>query len=222
MNEFQDDSLDQRIEQEESDLKPRMESKKEERYLLGHRSRKPFLFLLSFLAGFMVLATAIFVGDRFMANSIKDTTAQDVAATEVNNPEIRDYADSESVQKGELMTDDNDEQERLNALAEESRVYCIISSAPYFADSNSKGSLSISNPKESNYYSQVVIKTDEGKEMYVSPLLAPDESIESDYLTSKDFEPGSYHCYAYFNYYSSEESSSYLGSMCAEINIMID
>lgn len=221
MKEYQEDSLNQDIEISDSDKEIQNETQKKERNLLGHKSRKPFLFILFGLICVVGLISAFIVGEYFKPDSAGMTSEQGVPTKE-DNPEIRSSVSSEEIKQGALMTDNNEEQERLNALAEESRVYCIISSAPYFQDVDSKGSLSISNPKESRYYTQVVIKTKDGKEMYVSPLLAPDEKIESDYLTNKDFEPGSYHCDAYFNYYSSKDSSSYLGSMCAEINVVID
>ena len=221
MKEYQEDSLNQDIETCDNDKEMQNETQKRERNLLGNKSRKPFLFILFGFICLVGLLSAFIVGEYFKPDTTGMTSEQGVPTKEVN-PEIRSSASSEAIKEGALMTDNNKEQERLNALAEESRVYCIISSAPYFQDIDSKGSLSISNPKESRYYTQVVIKTKDGKEMYVSPLLAPDEKIESDYLTNKDFERGSYHCDAYFNYYSSKESSSYLGSMCAEINVVID
>lgn len=221
MKEYQDDSLNQSIEADGSDKEIRNETQKRESNLLGHESRKPFLFILFAMICLVGLISVIVVGEILKPDSTGVVSEQSVSTKE-DNPEIRSFGRSEAVKEGDLMTDNNEEQERLNALAEESRVYCIISSAPYFQDIDSKGSLSISNPKESKYFTQVVIKTDDDKEMYVSPLLAPDEKIESDYLTNKDFEPGSYHCNAYFNYYVSKDSSSYLGSMCAEINVVID
>lgn len=237
MNEYQEASLNRGTEEEEksgkSDFPSEIikgkddndseiidETQNKEGNLLGHKSRKPFLFVLLALLSLVILVTVLMI--YIKSNSVGTTSEQEVIANEIYNPEIRRSTSSGAIQGGELTTADNDEQERLNALAEESRVYCIISSAPYFKDVNSKGSLSISNPKESKYYTQVVIKTEDDIEMYVSPLLAPGEKIESDYLTKKDFEQGTYRCYAYFNYYASEESSSYLGSMCAEINVVID
>jgi hypothetical protein len=221
MKEYQEDSLNQDIETCKSDNEIGNETQKRERNLLGHKSRKPFLFILFGMICLIGLISVVIVGEIIKPDSTGVASEQGVSTKE-DNPEIRSFGSSEAIKEGDLMTDNNKEQERLNALAEESRVYCIISSAPYFQDVNSKGSLSISNPKESKYYTQVVIKTDDDKEMYVSPLLAPDEKIESDYLTNKDFKAGSYHCNAYFNYYASKDSSSYLGSMCAEINVVID
>lgn len=221
MKEYQEDSLDQDIETCNSDKETSNETKKRERNLLGRKSRKPFLFILIGTICLVCLISVIIVGEIFKPDSTRMVSEQG-ETTKEDNPEIRSFGSSEAVQEGDLMTDNNEEQERLNALAEESRVYCIISSAPYFQNIDSKGSLSISNPKESKYYTQVIIKTEDDKEMYVSPLLAPDEKIESDYLTNKDFKAGSYHCNAYFNYYASKDSSSYLGSMCAEINVVID
>jgi len=221
MKEYQEDSLNQDIELEDSDKEIRNETQKRERNLLGHKSRKPFLFILFGMICLIGLITVVIVGEIIKPDSTGVASEQGVSTKE-DNPDIRSFGSSGAIKEGDLMTDNNKEQERLNALAEESRVYCIISSAPYFQDIDSKGSLSISNPKESKYYTQVIIKTDDDKEMYVSPLLAPDEKIESDYLTNKDFKAGSYHCNAYFNYYASKDSSSYLGSMCAEINVVID
>lgn len=221
MKEYQEDSLNQDIEIEDSDKVIGNETQKRERNLLDHKSKKPFLFILLGMICLVGLITVILVGKNITSDKTGVSSKQGVTTKE-DKPEIRSSESSEAIQEGELKKETNEEQERLNALAEESRVYCIISSAPYFQDTNSKGLLSISNPKESKYYTQVVIMTDDDKEMYVSPLLAPDEKIESDYLTNRDFVPGNYHCYAYFNYYSTRESSSYLGSMCAEINIVID
>ncbi len=220
MKEYQEDSLDQDIETCDSDKEISNETQKREGNLLGHKSRKPFLFILFGVICLVGLISVIIVGE--IINPDLTGVVSEQGMSKEDNPEIRSFGNSDAVLEGTLTTDNNEEQERLNALAEESRVYCIISSAPYFQDIDSKGSLSISNPKESKYYTQVVIKTDDDKEMYVSPLLAPDEKIESDYLTNKDFKPGSYHCNAYFNYYASKDSSSYLGSMCAEINLVID
>ena len=221
MKEYQDDSSIHEIDGDSSDKEIRIATKKEERNLLGHKSRKPFLIILFGLCCLIILIAVVIVGENFKSDSTENTSGQEVTINE-KNPEIKSFASSEAIQEGDLITTDNKEQERLNALAEESRVYCIISSAPYFQSIDSKGSLCISNPKESNYYTQVVIKTDDNEEMYVSPLLAPAEKIEYDYLTNKNFKQGSYHCFAYFNYYASEESSSYLGSMSAEINVEID
>ena len=221
MKEYQEDSLNQDIETCNNDNEIGNETQKRERNLLGHKSRKPFLFILFGMICLVGLISVVIVGEIIKPDSTRVASEQGVSTKE-DNPEIRSFGSSEAIKEGDLMTDNNEEQERLNALAEESRVYCIISSAPYFQDIDSKGSLSISNPKESKYYTQVIIKTDDDKEMYVSPLLAPDEKIESDYLTNKDFKAGSYHCNAYFNYYASKDSSSYLGSMCAEINVVID
>lgn len=221
MKEYQEDSLDQDIETCNSDKETSNETKKRERNLLGRKSRKPFLFILFGMICLVGVISVVIVGE-IMKPDPTGVASEQVESTKKDNPEIRSFGNIEAVQEGDLMTDNNEEQERLNALAEESRVYCIISSAPYFQDVDSKGSLSISNPKESKYYTQVVIMTDDDKEMYVSPLLAPDEKIESDYLTNMDFIPGSYQCNAYFNYYASKDSSSYLGSMSAEINVVID
>lgn len=242
MKESQDDSLNMGIEKEEqlrddelsvgnqdTEINPEVketdyyeEVKEQEGKRLDHKSKKPLLFILSIFLCLIILATIMIEGKNYDSDSIENTSGGDETTNKNSEPEIRNSTSSAAIQEGDLITADNEEQERLNALAEESRVYCIISSSPYFKDVNSKGSLFISNPKESKYYTQVIIETDDNKEMYVSPLLAPDEKIESDYLTNKDFEQGSYHCYAYFNYYASEESSSYLGSMCAEINVVID
>lgn len=221
MKEYQEDPVNQDIETCDSSNETQNETQKKESSLLGHKSRKSFLFLLFGFICLVGLIAAFIVGEYFKPNTTGITPEQNVPTKEAG-PEIRNSGSSEAIKEGALMTDHNEEQERLNALAEESRVYCIISSAPYFQDIDSKGSLFISNPKESKYYTQVVIKTDDDKEMYVSPLLAPDEKIETDYLTNKDFKPGSYHCNAYFNYYTSKDSSSYLGSMCAEINVVIE
>lgn len=221
MNEYQHDSLNRNNDINDSEMEVNNGTVEKESNLLDHKSKKTFLFILFGMFCLVGLTTTILVSKFISPDSSGVVTKQEVSAKE-DKPEIRSSGSIEAIQEGELMKEYNDEQERLNALAEESRVYCIISSSPYFQNIESKGSLSISNPKESKYYTQVVIKTEDDKEMYVSPLLAPDEKIESDYLTNKDFTPGNYHCYAYFNYYSSEESSSYLGSMCAEINIVID
>lgn len=221
MKEFQKDALHQSNEMNGSDKKLGNEMQKKERNLLERKARKPFLFILFAMMCLMCLLTVMIVNRIYTIDSNEKMTEENVIVKE-DNPDIRNSDSTEAVQEGALMTDQNEEQERLDNLAEESRVYCIISSAPYFQDINSKGSLSISNPKESKYYTQVVIETEDGKEMYVSPLLAPNEKIESDYLTNKDFKAGSYPCKAYFNYYASKDSSSYLGSMCAEINVVID
>lgn len=136
---------------------------------------------------------------------------------------------SDSISTGKLSTKIEDEQARLNQIAEDSRVYCIISSSPYFVSADSKGSLYISNPAESVYYTQVVIKTkDTEKEMYVSPVLAPNEKIESDYLSDQSFEPGQYKANAFFNYYQKAGDSGtnddymYIGTMVAEISVVIN
>lgn len=222
MKEYQENTQHLSSEVDVSDSVIRDEIQKKERNQLGRKSRKPLLFAFIGIVCLVSLIFSFIVGENFTPKSTGSASEQVMTTKDNKNPEIRGSSNSEAVQEGELITDNNEEQQRLNALAEESRVYCIISSAPYFQDSESKGSLSISNPKESKYYTQVVIKTDDDKEMYVSPLLAPDEKIDSDYLTNKDFESGSYHCYAYFNYYANKDSSSYLGSMSAEINVVID
>lgn len=221
MKEFQEDSLHRSDEMDDSEKKLGNEMQKREWNLLDRKARKPFLFILLGMICLTVFISIIIVGKINTPDSNEKRIEENVVGKE-DNPEIRNSDSTEVVQEGALMNDLSEEQERLDALAEESRVYCIISSAPYFQDNNSKGSLSISNPKESKYYTQVVIRTEDGKEMYVSPLIAPNEKIESDYLTDRDFKAGSYHCYAYFNYYASKDSSSYLGSMCAEINVVID
>ncbi len=221
MKEYQEDLLNQDIEIEDSNMEIRNETQNRERNLLDHKCKKPFLFILFGIILLVCLSAVIIVGENDTPNKTGVVSEQSVNIKE-DNPIIQSSESSEAIQEGELITHNSEEQERLNALAEESRVYCIISSSPYFQDVNSKGSLSISNPKESKYYTQVVIKTEDDIEMYVSPLLAPDEKIEADYLTNKNVQSGSYHCNAYFNYYASTDSSSYLGSMCAEINVVID
>jgi hypothetical protein len=182
------------------------------------KSRRPSFFAVAtvFLCILSVMAT-ITIG-KIIASE------RDPAVTHVDSfsPKIQKTIDNANVQMGALETSADGEQERLNALAEDSRVYCIISSSPYFPDVNSKGSLYISNPEQSKYYTQVVIKTVDDKEIYISPLLAPNEKIEYDYLTDKDISEGSHSAYAYFNYYVNSESSSYLGSMCAEIKLVIN
>lgn len=221
MEEFQKDPLHRSNEMDDSEKKLGNEMQKRERNLLDRKARKPFLFILLGMICLTGFISVILVSKISKPDSNEKRTEENVIGKE-DNPDIRNSDSKEAVQEGALTINQNEEQERLDALAEESRVYCIISSAPYFQDINSKGSLSICNPKESKYYTQVVIKTEDGKEMYVSPLLAPNEKIESDYLTNRDFKAGNYHCNAYFNYYASKDSSSYLGSMCAEINVVID
>lgn len=163
--------------------------------------------------------------------SIVDTVSGTVKSSDIvsANIPVKGVADSSSISKGRLSTTISDEQARLNQIAENSRVYCIISSSPYFDNANSKGSLYISNPTESVYHTQVVIKAkDTEKEMYVSPVLAPDEKVEKDYLTDRSFSNGEYQANAYFNYYTKSGDSedpddfTYIGTMCAEVLIVID
>jgi len=205
----------------DSGVKKEKGSMTKERNMAAVKARKPFLFILPVMICLTVLTAGVVIAVNFTKDPVRAATEQDDTVV-TDAPEISTSGNSSAVKEGELVSNNSGEQERLNELAEESRVYCIISSAPYFQDAGSMGSLSISNPEESRYYMQVIIKTDDGREMYVSPLLAPDEKIESDYLTNKDFDSGEYHCYAYFNYYADTDSASYLGSMCAEINVVID
>lgn len=144
------------------------------------------------------------------------------------NSAIRDV-NNDNVGRGNLITSSSkDEQARLNALAENSRVYCIISSSPYFQNSTETGSLFISNPSESIYFTQVVINSkDTNEELYISPLLKPDEKVEYDYLTKQDLKAGVYPSLAYFNYYAKSSDNNdtdyvYIGTMCAEIDIVIN
>lgn len=193
-----------------------------------HRKKTDKLLkILSFLFVFVFLISGAIVAYQF-ASRLKVSEQQVYAEDKSNNIVLRDTFGQAAVESGDLNTTTGDEQQRLNELAESSRVYCIISSSPYFKDNKSKGSLFISNPKECEFYTQVVIKTEDEKEMYVSPLLAPDEKIEYDYLTNKEFEKGTYDSNAYFNYFKktgdtdTEFDYTYLGSMCAEINVVID
>lgn len=135
---------------------------------------------------------------------------------------------SDSISTGKLSTKNENEQARLNQIAEDSRVYCIISSSPYFENVESRGSLFISNPAESAFYTQVVIKAkDTERELYVSPVLAPDEKIEYDYLSNRSLIPGEYQANAYFNYYSktgdsgTQDDYMYIGTMVAEILVVL-
>jgi hypothetical protein len=186
------------------------------------KHKKSSLFILSVLLCSILLMSVVVTA----ATLLLPVKKQQVLVTNNRSydPAVRNINSSGVIEEGELNTFASNEQERLNALAEDSRVYCIISSSPYFPDSDSMGSLFISNPEESKYFTQVVIKAEDNREMYISPILAPNEKIEYDYLTNRDFEQGSHKAYAYFNYYArnGEETGDYLGSMCAEITVVID
>lgn len=199
------------------------------------KSKKVFACMIFLL---VICFTTLFAANDFsiprMINSITSLFSDDsgkVAEGKANSrdPSVQSNGNSDSISSGgELSTNVEDEQARLNAIAENSRVYCVISSSPYFKSAKSKGSLFISNPKKSRYYTQVIIKTkDTQKKMYVSPLLEPNKKIEYDYLTNKDFDPGEYKANAYFNYYSKTGNSgtnrdyTYIGTMCAEVEIEI-
>jgi hypothetical protein len=191
-------------------------------------SGKKILYIPMIVFCSIFLTSGVLVAGRIMSN-LKDSDREVNVQDNSGKVVLRDATGLSSVEIGDLVTTTGDEQQRLNELAENSRVYCIISSSPYFKDSKSKGSLFISNPQESEFYTQVIIKTKgDEKEMYVSPLLAPDEKIEYDYLASTEFEKGSYDANAYFNYFKKDGDTgmdsdyAYLGSMCAEINVMID
>lgn len=168
-----------------------------------------------------------FFTDLFFSNGVGDAHAQQGDVSNYDST-IRNVSNN-GVSNGDILsTTISDEQARLDAIAENSRVYCIISSSPYYTSATDKGSLYISNPKESVYYTQVVIKSiEDDKEMYVSPLLKPNEKIEYDYLTEKNFVKGRYPANAHFNYYSRIDDSGtdtdyvYIGTMCAEIVIVI-
>jgi uncharacterized integral membrane protein len=211
------------MEQKEETTKQKQKKKanRKNKILLGLL----FLFLFSVIAVKNVSSmsnvvnffTSLFHKEAPVQGEV-DTTDQEIRAIH-----------SDSVSSVELSTSVEEEQQRLNAIAENSRVYCIISSSPYFSSAKEKGTLYISNPKESIYYTQVIIKTkDTEKEMYVSPLLAPEDKIEQDYLTDQSFAKGSYKANAYFNYYSkigntgTEKDYTYIGTMCGEIELIID
>lgn len=189
-----------------------------------------FLLISTFLAVETNSFTAMisFFQDLFFGTSNGQVVASDVGDYSVD---IQNVNNRESVDKGELTSvNDKEEQARLDALAENSRVYCIISSSPYFSSVEDKGSLYISNPPESTFYTQVVIVTQEDeKEMYVSDVLAPNEKVEYDYLSDKSFKKGSYKCNALFNYYNKESNSEtgkdeyiYVGTLVAEVVMVVD
>jgi hypothetical protein len=197
----------------------------------NHRSN-----MMTMLLCILCIISLLFATDVVTAAGVRaffqhlTSSERDIEVKSVTNkdvPIIRG-TDSDSIESGRLSTNIANEQERLNQIAEDSRVYCIISSSPYFDSVDSKGAMFISNPSESIYYAQIVIKTkDEDSEMYISPVLAPDEKIEYDYLTNKSFEPGQYPANAYFNYYTKTadgtgEDYIYIGTMCAEVLVVID
>lgn len=223
-------SVPERIKKEKQKRIPKGQEEKQKSKLKKVFAGMVFLLVICF--------TTFFAANDFsiakMINSIASLFSDDsgkVAEGKANsrNPSVQSNGNSDSISSGgELSTNVEDEQARLNAIAENSRVYCVISSSPYFKSAKSKGSLFIINPKKSRYYTQVIIKTkDTQKKMYVSPLLAPNKKIEYDYLTDKDFEPGEYKANAYFNYYSKTGNSgtnsdyTYIGTMCAEVEIEI-
>lgn len=153
------------------------------------------------------------------------------ADTEDYGVDARLGTDKKSVEQGEIkLTVNKEEQERLDDLSANSRVSIVISSSPYFSTVSEKGALYISNPPDSQYSEQVVIITkDTEEEMYVSPILDPNEKVEEDYLTNQSFKPGRYEANALFNYYSKsintesgKEEYSYIGTMVAEIFVVID
>lgn len=125
--------------------------------------------------------------------------------------------------KVEPVSITDEEQAELDAIAERSSVEIIISSSPFFADATSEGSFFISNPSYSNYDLQVVITTEDGREVYVSPLLKAGQGVDYDVLTDQTLEAGSHDARAVFNYYMDVNGEpAHYASMVAEITIVIE
>ena len=209
------------------------ESKKEEkkREKRKRRKRSAIVFGTVALALFIVLvpypadkAFSIVNIISFFRDIITPQEAIVIREDELYNPQIRKTDNQEAIDTGGLsMLSKEDRQKNLNDISEGSRVYCIISSSPYFPSITEKGALFISNPAESVFHTQVIIEEKEtGEEMYVSSLLAPNEKIEYDYLTNKTYGEGEYVAMAYFNYYDGRDSDfSYKGTVSVEILIKI-
>lgn len=202
-------------------------TKKEAQFTRG--KKKIYLAAIIFFITLLILLFSIFISNGAITKVV-DLISNHKAEKPIEAVTVAlQDADNNGITSGKLKTTPDNEQARLDILAEESRVYCIISSSPSFDTVTDKGSLFISNPEESNYYTQVVLEVAEtGKEMYVSPLLSPNEKIEYDYLTCQDFNPGSYPVNALFHYYSKIQDTgdldrdySYLGTMCAEVTVNI-
>lgn len=186
-----------------------------------------FILLVPYPTGkaFSINTMISFFRDIFGNGAI--ASVESVEGPEITDPTIRDSGNNDAVGSGGLSSISNsDKQNVLNKISEGSRVYCIISSSPYFSSIEEKGALFISNPKESVFHTQVVIEEKSTEEeMYISSLLAPDEKVEYDYLTNKNYAEGEYVAMAYFNYYQPDENKdgefNYTGTVSVEILIKI-
>ncbi len=102
---------------------------------------------------------------------------------------------------------------------DENQLSIRINSNPVFDKDCKKGNIRIENVPQNRYNQQVTITLDkDGKEVYVSPLLKPNQYIEFASLT-KQLSPGDYKATALFQAYDSEDN--FIGQVAAGITLTV-
>ncbi len=88
----------------------------------------------------------------------------------------------------------------------------IVSAAPTFDKASIKGVLNIANHKDNKdliLQVKLVNRANPDEIYYISPVLQPDQHIETDYLKKQDLTSGDYDCLAIFDFYNISDSSHY-------------
>ena len=96
----------------------------------------------------------------------------------------------------------------------------LLNASPSFNKKGEKGSVYLENCDGNRDYMQVVYTLESGEEVYQSPLLPPNWSVQTDRL-NKQLEPGEYEAVANVYVYPSAEAEEYIALFEETIHITV-
>lgn len=126
-----------------------------------------------------------------------------------------------NVQDGTLdLTNSEEIKAMLQANVDKSAMTYRININPIFESGQAEGELMIENVADNQYLLQVeIIEEASSKQIYISPVLKPDQSIEKGTLTY-DLPEGKHKAIAYFRCYE-KETQVIVGEVGMKINITV-
>lgn len=181
---------------------------------MNQDSKKVLLACASLLA-----LISIFVCGYFIVTAILDTYSgyRPPNAPKTETQSILDGADPTAILDGsELLFPE------ISTLPPTQPVRLVISTAPLFPSADAKGTLNIVNPSDNEGLLLQVRIIDPATDelLYLSPVLQPEQRIETDYLRKHDLSAGTYDATAIFDFYE-QDGKSHFYSIAATVQIQI-
>lgn len=182
-------------------------------------TKKHNLILAPLIAlGAAVGVFCLYIGGIYIYSTVTQAYSHIKTTPMTQDQSIINTDNADAVQDGSTITFPE-----LSKQPPAQPVRLIISTAPIFDAAKAKGSLNIINhPDNKGLLLQVRIveRNNPDNIYYISPVLKPEQKIETDNLINQDLQAGNYDALAIFDFYTQSDESHYY-SVASAITLRI-